>query len=152
MAKLERTFNVAAEPDAVFSVISDFERYPLFLSEIREARFDRSEVGPSIARFDLFILLHVRYSIEVELNAPNKISWRLRDSNVLDVNSGSWEIERTDTGSHVRYNVEIELKGAVPPAILDRLTGQHLEQMLDRFRDRILGNHSEDDETRVASS
>ena len=43
MPTLERSFDVAAKPETVFQVISDFERYPEFLPEIREARFDRQD-------------------------------------------------------------------------------------------------------------
>ena len=152
MPRIERSFEVAASPESVFEVISDFERYPEFLPEIREARSDRSSERSALARFDLFILLHVRYSIEAELSSPHKISWKLNESNVLEVNQGSWEIESTDTGSHVRYSVEIELKGAVPEAILERLSGNHLDAMIERFRGRILAFQSAGDQTRVASS
>ena len=113
MPTLERSFDVAASPETVFQVISDFERYPEFLPEIREARFDRQDNESALAHFDLFILLHVRYSLSLKLLSPNKISWELTDSNVLEANRGAWEIERTDIGSHVRYQVEISLKGSV---------------------------------------
>ena len=65
---------------------------------------------------------------------------------------GTWEIERTDIGSHVRYQVEISLKGSVPQGILDRLSGNHLDAMLARFQERILSFRPEDDATLVASS
>lgn len=152
MPRIERSFDVAASPENVFEVISDFERYPEFLPEIREARSDRSSEPRVLARFDLFILLHVRYSIEADLQSPHKISWKLQDSNVLEANHGTWEIESTDTGSHVRYSVDIELKGAVPQAILERLSGTHLDAMLERFRERILSFQSDGEQTRVASS
>ena len=71
--------------------------------------------------------------------------------NVLE-ESGNWEIERTDIGSHVRYQVEISLKGSVPQGILDRLSGNHLDAMLARFQERILSFRPEDDATLVASS
>ena len=58
-----RSFDVAAKPETVFQVISDFERYPEFLPEIREARFDRQDNESALAHFDLFIPLHVRYSL-----------------------------------------------------------------------------------------
>ena len=152
MPTLERSFNVAASPETVFKVISDFERYPEFLPEIREARFDRRDSETAAAHFDLFILLHVRYSITLSFQSPNKISWELEDSNVLEANRGSWEIQSTDTGAHVRYQVEIALKGAVPQEILDRLGGNHLDAMLARFKERILSFRPEDDATLVASS
>ena len=57
MPTLERSFDVAASPETVFQVISDFERYPEFLPEIREARFDRQDNESALAHFDLFILL-----------------------------------------------------------------------------------------------
>ena len=152
MPTLERSFDVAAKPETVFQVISDFERYPEFLPEIREARFDRQDNESAFAHFDLFILLHVRYSLSLKLLSPNKISWELTDSNVLEANRGAWEIERTDTGSHVRYQVEISLKGSVPQGILDRLSGNHLDAMLARFEERILSFRAEDDTTLVASS
>ena len=152
MPTLERSFDVAATPETVFQVISDFERYPEFLPEIREARFDRQDDESARAHFDLFILLHVRYSLSLKLLSPNKISWELTDSNVLEANRGAWEIERTDTGSHVRYQVEISLKGSVPQGILDRLSGNHLDAMLARFEERILSFRPEDDATLVASS
>ena len=152
MPRIERSFDVAASPESVFEVISDFERYPEFLPEIREARSDRGDDGRALARFDLFILLHVRYSIEAHLQEPHKISWKLNESNVLEANHGSWEIESTDTGSHVRYSVEIELKGAVPEAILERLSGSHLDAMLERFEQRILSLKDDGSATRVASS
>lgn len=152
MPRIERSFDVAASPDLVFQVISDFERYPEFLPEIREARCDREGDSSCFARFDLFMLLHVRYAIEVTLSSPDKILWTLQDSNVLEQNQGSWEIQRTDTGSHVRYSVDIELKGAVPEAILERLSGNHLDTMIARFQERILAFQPEGAATRVASS
>ena len=152
MPTLERSFDVAASPEIVFQVISDFERCPEFLPEIREARFDRQDGENAFAHFDLFILLHVRYSLTLNLLSPNKISWELKDSNVLEVNRGAWEIERTDIGSHVRYEVEIALKGSVPQGILDRLSGSHLDAMLARFEERILSFRPEDDAPLVASS
>ena len=129
MPTFERSFDVAATPETVFQVISDFERYPEFLPEIREARFDRQDDESARAHFDLFT-----------------------DSNVLEANRGAWEIEGTDTGSHVRYQVEISLKGSVPQGILDRLSGNHLDAMLARFEDRILSFRAEDGATLVASS
>ena len=64
----------------------DFERYRNFFLK-SEARFDRQDDESARAHFDLFIL-SCPLQFESEVIEPNKISWELTDSNVLEANRG----------------------------------------------------------------
>ncbi len=138
MAKATSTLQMNAAPAKVMAVISDFERYPEFLPEIRGVSVLDSEDGVSTVRFDLQMLMKVSYTLELTQTGDSALTWELGESKLMKTNSGSWRLHENDDGTtDVTYSIELELAGKLPASVNQRMAGQALPETLARFKKRV---------------
>ncbi|MCO4771584.1 MAG: SRPBCC family protein [Deltaproteobacteria bacterium] len=137
MAEAERCIEVAAAPEALFAVITDYEAYSEFLPEIESATLLSRRDGHARVRFVLNIVKRITYTLDLEETAPTSVRWTMKDGD-LRKNSGSWAVEEAPRGSRATYKVEVEVGMFVPGAIVSRLVGETLPATLEAFAQRAL--------------
>ena len=127
-----------ASPDKVMSVISDFERYPEFLPEIRAAEVLERSGAVTTVRFELRMLMKVSYSLRLTQQGSDSLSWELVDSKLLKKNSGKWTLEPLEgQQTSVNYTIDLELAGKLPASVNQKMAGQALPDTLGRFKARV---------------
>ena len=136
MAGAEKTIEVAVSPEQFFAVVTDYERYPEFLSEIENADVLSRDDGSTDVRFTLNLIKRLSYTLTLVENQPNEVVWSQKEG-PFKRNNGSWSLEAL-SGDRTRatYRVEVAVKVFLPGAIVNRLVGKTLPSTLEAFKAR----------------
>jgi ribosome-associated toxin RatA of RatAB toxin-antitoxin module len=140
MAGASRSIVINAPPEKLFDVITQYERYPEFLSEVKKIRvLDRKENSVKV-QYEVDVVKTIRYTILVTEERPKRMSWTFVEGEVMKDNKGSWVLEPDGQGrTKATYTVELALGPLVPKAIVNALTETSLPKMLDAFKRRAEG-------------
>ena len=112
---------VAADPATVWQVLSDYDHLAGFLPNLRTSRIisapgeplrieQRGETG------FLFFTFSVDVELAIEETPPLRLGFRAIRGNMRNMR-GEWRIVRTDAGSRMEYESEMEPDFWVPPLI-----------------------------------
>ena len=125
-------------PEKFFEVIADFEKYPEFIPEVKRAKVLEKKGNKLKVEYEVSVIKTIRYTLELTLEPPNRLSWTLAEKGFFKQNDGAWELKSIDGGKRTEatYTVEIAFGILVPKAIIKTLVSQNLPQMLKRFKER----------------
>ena len=139
MAAAERSIEVNVAPEALFDVISDYERYPQFLSDMEAAQVVREDGSVRDVAFTLNLIKRLRYTLRLTEQRPVRVSWTLVEG-MFKRNSGSWTLEEVGPGrTRATYSIDLSVGVFVPGAITQRLVGKTLPATLEAFKARAEG-------------
>jgi coenzyme Q-binding protein COQ10 len=137
MAGATRTVVINAPPEKVFDVITQFERYPEFLPEVKRIRVLERRDNEAKVQYEVDVVKTIRYTILARSERPRRMSWIFVEGEVMKDNKGSWVLEPEGEGrTRVTYTVEMALGPLVPKAIINTLVDSSLPKMLDAFKRR----------------
>ncbi|NTX54126.1 SRPBCC family protein [Myxococcus sp. CA051A] len=137
MPGASRTIVINAPIEKVFDVITQYERYPEFLSEVKETRTANRKDNTVDVHYKVDVMKTVRYSIRVVEERPRRMSWSFIEGEVMKDNKGSWVLEPEGEGkTRATYNVEMALGLLVPKAVVNALVDTSLPKMLEAFKRR----------------
>ena len=132
-----RTIVINAPVEKVFDVITQYERYPEFLPEVKEVRASNRQGNTVELHYKVDVMKTVRYSIRVTEERPRRMAWTFIEGEMMKDNKGSWLLEPEGEGkTRATYNVEMALGLLVPKAVVNALVDTSLPKMLDAFKRR----------------
>jgi ribosome-associated toxin RatA of RatAB toxin-antitoxin module len=132
---------VRASPDHCFQVLTDFERYPEWASDIKAVSIEERDLEGRPLRVAFRAAAFGRstsYTLSYDYSgAPSRLSWRQVEGDVTRRLDGSYEIYPTDDGSaDVTYNLVVELKVPLPVFVKRRAEGRITYTALRELRAR----------------
>jgi len=137
MAGATRSIEINASADVLYDVITDYERYPEFLSDMESARVIRSDGEDAQVEFTLNLIKRIQYTLDLKGQKPNRLSWSLARAKMFRHNDGSWEIEELGPDRvRATYSIDIGFFVLVPRTISNRLVGSSLPATLEAFKQR----------------
>ncbi len=121
----------------VFAIITDYQRYPEFLPELRSVAVRYSAAGVAVVRFEVQLIMRIAYTLRLVEDPPSKVTWSLAESKLISKNEGRWRLEEVGPEqTRASYALEVALAGMIPASVSTRLLGSNLPQMLERFKTR----------------
>ena len=139
MAKVSLTKEVAARQNDFFGVVCDYQRYPEFISEIKNTKM--ISIKPKRVEFTLELVKTFHYVLEFREKSPTEISWKLMNSNLFKKNSGGWKIQKKNGVLSVTYSLDVEFGFLVPSLVVNRMVKKDLPKMIERFSNRVAALH-----------
>ncbi|OJH37060.1 type II toxin-antitoxin system RatA family toxin [Cystobacter ferrugineus] len=137
MAGASRSIVINAPPEKLFDVITQYEKYPEFLSEVKKIRVLERKENTVKIQYEVDVIKTIRYTILVTEERPKRMSWTFVEGEVMKDNKGSWVLEPDGQGgTKATYTVELALGPLVPKAIVNALTETSLPKMLESFKRR----------------
>jgi ribosome-associated toxin RatA of RatAB toxin-antitoxin module len=142
MAEAQRSVIVNVPVDKFYAVISNYESYPKFIPEMRSVRIVKTTGNVQEVSFEIEIQVmaftkKVHYTLEFTNTPPERIRWRLIESNILKGNVGGWTLKATPDGkTDATYQIELTLGALVPKAVSGFLAEQSLPKLLEQFKNR----------------
>ncbi|MHB8418031.1 MAG: type II toxin-antitoxin system RatA family toxin [Myxococcales bacterium] len=142
MAEAQRSVVVAVPPEKLWSVISDYEKYPQFIPEMRAVRVLETKGNVQRVSFEIEIAVlafkrRVHYTLEFTNTPPLRVRWRLIESDLIKGNDGGWTLEAAGEGkTRATYQIELRLGPLVPKAVSNFLAEQSLPKLLEQFKGR----------------
>ncbi|GAA2045921.1 SRPBCC family protein [Catenulispora yoronensis] len=111
--RTKSSIDITAPPEAVLRVITDFAAYPQWTGEVKDARIEeRDDAGRALRvwfRMDAGALRD-EHTLAYEYPSETEVHWTLVSSNMMRALDGSYVVEPTATGSHVTYQLTVDVK------------------------------------------
>ena len=130
---------IHADTKTVYEVVSDFEKYPEFIPDVKSVKVHRK--GKKVeADFEVSIIKRIQYSLAFDLKPYQQVQWTFVSSNLFKDNKGYWKFKEVKKGqTEATYHTEVDFGLFVPSIITNRLVGSNLPAMLKRFKTRAEG-------------
>ena len=137
MPSANRTEIFDADINNVYETIIDYDSYPDFVDGVSSVDvLEKNEEGARV-EYALNLIKKFKYTLRMEHNRPNGISWSFESGDIFKKNSGSWELKDLGDGrTEVTYNLDLDIKGFVPGGIVKKLTSSSLPAMMDAYHER----------------
>ncbi|MFP2911762.1 type II toxin-antitoxin system RatA family toxin [Pyxidicoccus sp. 3LFB2] len=140
MAGATRTIVINAPVEKVFDVITQYDRYPEFLPEVKEVRAANRQGNSLELHYKVDVVKTIRYSIRVTEERPRRMAWTFIEGEMMKDNKGSWVLEPDGEGkTKATYTVEMALGMLVPKTVVNALVDTSLPKMLEAFKRRAEG-------------
>ena len=136
MPGASRSIVIDAPLEAVFAVITNYEKYPEFLSEVKAVRVTDRRGGEALVHYEVRVLKSIRYTLRIKEAAPQRVSWSLVEGELMRENRGSWLLEPQGNQTRATYSIEVTLGPLVPKAMVNVLVDSSLPKMLEAFKTR----------------
>jgi coenzyme Q-binding protein COQ10 len=140
MAAAQKTIVIDAPLEKVYGVISSYDQYPQFLSEVKELKTANRQGNQVEVQYKVEVMKTIRYTLRMKEEPPRKVSWTFVEGDFMKDNQGSWVLEPEGEGkTRVTYSIEMKLGSLVPQSIVKALVETSLPKMLDAFKKRAEG-------------
>lgn len=138
MAGAQRTITINAPVDKCWAVISDYERYPEFLPEVKKIRTMNRRGNEVDVQYEAEVVKVIKYTVHMREEAPSKVSWSFIDGEFMKDNKGGWTLEDAGNGTtKATYTIAVEVGMLVPKTIVNALVDTQLPKLLENFKKRI---------------
>ena len=137
MAGATRAIEIDAPIEKCFEVITKYEDYPKFLSDMKAVTVTARNNGNVEASFTLKVVMEVQYKLRLTEKAPNEVSWVLAEGKMFKQNDGGWKLEALGPNkTRAEYRVEVDIRGFVPKSVATGLVETTLPKTLQAFKER----------------
>lgn len=125
-----------------WEVASDFERYPEWARDVKQAKIvatDAEGRGTRVEYRAAALGKSIRYVLEYDFtDAPNGFSWRLVEAEMLRRLDGSYRFEaESDNSTRVHYELAVELSVPLPGLVKRRASSLIMGNALRELKRRI---------------
>jgi ribosome-associated toxin RatA of RatAB toxin-antitoxin module len=142
----ERTI-IAVPPERCFEVIVDFERYPVWAKDIKQATVDERDAdgrGVQVTYRAAAMGRSTSYTLRYDYaGAPRTLSWELVRGDIMRRLDGTYVFEPADGGStDVTYHLTVDLLFPLPGFVKRRAEGRIMHTALRELKQHLEVNGS----------
>ena len=123
--------------DEFFQIISDYEKYSEFLSEVKDCKVLKEENGKKLVEYTVSVVKDFQYKLWMVEEAPKKITWSFDSGDLFKVSTGSWVLEDEAGKTRATYTVEAKFNMFVPGPIAKALVSVNLPNMVSSYHKRV---------------
>jgi coenzyme Q-binding protein COQ10 len=139
MAQASRSVTVNVPPEKFFDVVSDYEKYPEFLPEVKKVKVEIGQGGVKEVTYTIDIKAKlINYTLKHTSERPTMLRWTMIKGEMMKGNDGAWTLKagpQPDT-TVATYNIDLRLSALVPGFIEKALAEQQLPGLLANFKAR----------------
>jgi ribosome-associated toxin RatA of RatAB toxin-antitoxin module len=133
---------IEAPADRCFDVAVDYESYPEWLRDVKEAKILESDDegrGLRVEYRAAALGKSIRYVLEYDYSAaPGKFSWKFVEGDMLRRLDGSYTFESEGpTSTRVQYDLEVELAMPLPGLVKRRAAGLIMGSALKELKKQV---------------
>lgn len=134
MAQAEHSIEVDLPREDFYRLVTDFEAYPTFLSDVKAARVISHKGQAWEASFVARVVKDIDYTLRLVGKPPAGLSWSLVQSSVMTANDGYWKLDDLGSGrTRATYAVALTLSRFVPSSVTRMLVQARLPAMLQEW-------------------
>jgi coenzyme Q-binding protein COQ10 len=134
-ASATEVFNCSV--DDFYKIVSDYEKYPEFLPEVKACRVLETQGDRKLVEYQVNVIKNFSYSLWMTEAAPNDINWEFAGGDLFKVSNGSWKLEDEAGKTRATYTVEAKFKTFVPGPIAKALVSVNLPNMMSAYHKRV---------------
>ncbi len=120
-----------------FKVVSDYEKYPQFLSEVKECKVVKKEGDRKLVEYKVSVIKTFTYQLWMSEKEPSLVSWTFAGGEIFKTSSGSWVLSELAGGKcQAVYSVDATFGMFVPGPIAKTLLSVNLPAMMASYHKR----------------
>jgi ribosome-associated toxin RatA of RatAB toxin-antitoxin module len=130
---------VNVPPEKLFEVITDYEKYPEFLPEVKKVHVNAGQGAIKEVTYTVDIKAKViNYTLKHTAERPTKVAWTMIKGEMMKGNDGTWTLKpgAQPGTTEATYNIDLKLSALVPGFIEKALAEQSLPSLLANFKAR----------------
>lgn len=133
---------VEASPAQCFTVATDYDSYPEWAPDIKDAQVIARDDGGRATRVHYRVAgmgRSAEYVLEYNYaEAPAKLSWKLVESNIMKTLDGVYEfVQNANEGTDITYHLDVELIVPVPGFVKRRAESKIMSTALRELKRRV---------------
>jgi len=135
----EHVVEINAPIETVFSVITDYESLPEWMTFIKECfvhKRDSNGMGLVVEFLVDLKVKKINYTLRYSYEAPNVVAWEYIEGDVKSIDGG-YRFEQLDSDlTKAHYSLDVDTGFYVPGPIKKTLSGQAMRDSLNQLKDR----------------
>ena len=134
--------SIGASPEECFSVVTDFERYPEWARDVKDATVverDADGRGTTVAFRAAAMGRSAHYTLRYDYaEAPGRVSWQLVEGDIMRRLDGTYVFEPADGGgTEITYHLSVELVVPIPGFVKRRAESKIINTALRELKRRV---------------
>lgn len=131
------TFN--CPPEHFFKIISDYEKYPEFLQEIKDMKILKEEGSKKLVEYTVSLIKTFKYRLWMNEKPNESIRWEFAGGDLFKSSIGSWTLEPVEGGKKTKatYFVDVTFNVMVPSPVAKALLNVNLPNMMAAYHKRV---------------
>jgi len=134
-AKTTELFNCT--PEEFYKIITDYEKYSEFLSEVKDCKVLKVEGNRKLVEYTVNVIKDFKYRLWMSEDPNQKVSWVLESGDLFKVSNGYWELAEEADKTRATYYVNAKFNMFVPGPIAKALVSVNLPNMVSSYRKRV---------------
>lgn len=134
-AQTSEVFNCT--PKQMFDIITDYEKYPEFLGEVKTCKIEKTEGGKKLVHYHISALRSFEYKLWMTETPNTSVQWTLDSGDIFKSLKGSWTLSDEGGKCKAIYDVDGEFSIFVPGPIAKGLMSVNLPNMIASYQKRI---------------
>ena len=132
---------IEAPADRCFDVAVDFESYPEWVRDVKEAKvleFDDQDRGVRVEYRAAALGKSIRYVLEYDFSdAPHSFSWKFVEGEMLRQLDGTYRFEPDGDSTRVHYDLAVELAMPLPGLVKRRAASLIMGSALKELKKQV---------------
>ena len=120
-----------------FRIISDYEKYPEFLSEVKACHILENKGNRKKVEMSVSVVKSITYSLWMTETEPNEINWDFAGGDLFKTMKGSWKLADEAGKCRATYTLEASFGMFVPGPIAKGLIEVNLPNMMSSYHKRV---------------
>jgi coenzyme Q-binding protein COQ10 len=124
-------------PEQFFDMIIDYEKYPEFLSEVKECQVIEDNGDTKKVKFKVSVIKSLEYVNEQKEVRPTELSWTFLKGDLFKSMHGHWKLSEENGKTRAEYFVEANFGLFVPKAMTKTVLSVNLPAMMKSYHQRV---------------
>jgi coenzyme Q-binding protein COQ10 len=137
MASAQTTEIFSCTPPQFYKIITDYEKYPDFLQEVKECKVLKSESSRKLVEFTVTVVKNFKYSLWMTETENQEVRWEFAGGDIFKTSSGSWKLSDEAGKCRGVYSVDATFNMFVPGPIAKALVSVNLPNMMSAYHKRV---------------
>ena len=121
-----------------YKIITDYEKYPEFLSEISHCRIIDQKENKKLVEYDIHLLKSFIYKLWMKEDKDSYyLSWEFAGGAIFKSNKGYWKLEDLSGKCCATFHLDCQFKVFIPGAITKTLLQINLPNMMKSYHERV---------------
>ena len=120
-----------------YKIVSDYEKYPEFLQEVKDCRVLKADGGRKLVEYKVSVIKSFTYQLWMTEHEPDTVSWVFGGGDIFKTSTGAWKLEEQAGKTKAIYSVEATFSMFVPGPIAKTLLNVNLPSMMSAYHKRV---------------
>ncbi len=137
MAEVKHIEVFDCSPEQFFDLLIDYEKYPEFLSEVKDCQVLSSDGDQKQVQYKISVIKTLQYVNEHTEVRPSQVSWKFIKGDLFKSMHGHWKLSDKDGKTEAEYFVEANFGLFVPKTMTKTVLSVNLPAMMKAYHKRV---------------